>query len=190
MASCILTGLLPGRAQAEQPPAPMLTILIHNQAGVPAAEIDAARRTIDRIFTRAGVDVTWETASTRQQPFTAAVLLRKRDPHWQPKARPVMGMALASNEQRGVAMVYYDAVVAVALKYNRSANELLAIALAHEIGHVLLPHPAHSSDGLMRAEWEGDDIRHAVQGQLHFTPVEADQIRRKLGVARAPEARE
>jgi hypothetical protein len=55
----------------------------------------------------------------------------------------------------------------------------LAHAMAHEIGHLLLPY-GHSATGLMRADWEGKDLRRAVQGQLKFTPQQAELIRTRL----------
>jgi len=41
-------------------------------------------------------------------------------------------------------------------------TSILALAMAHEIGHVLLPPPGHSTSGIMRPTRDGDDIRHAV----------------------------
>ncbi|PYQ76467.1 MAG: hypothetical protein DMG04_03735 [Acidobacteria bacterium] len=41
-------------------------------------------------------------------------------------------------------------------------TSMLALAMAHEIGHVLLPPPGHSTSGIMRPTRDGDDIRHAV----------------------------
>jgi hypothetical protein len=57
--------------------------------------------------------------------------------------------------------------------------DILAVAIAHEIGHGLLPPPAHSPTGIMRAAWEGDDIRHALDGPIEFTPTQAETIRRR-----------
>ncbi len=56
---------------------------------------------------------------------------------------------------------------------------LLAHAMAHEIGHLLLP-DGHSASGLMRADWSADDLHDAVRGELNFTPEQADVIRARL----------
>jgi hypothetical protein len=48
------------------------------------------------------------------------------------------------------------------------------------MGHLLLPVPAHSNTGIMRAEWDGDDIRHGAAGFLMFTQAQAALIRSKL----------
>jgi hypothetical protein len=177
----------PAAASAGQVQRSSLNIVISNQAEIPADEIRAASRVVDDVFARAGVRISWDAASHDARSFAVHLLLRKRNPSWSPKAPSVMGVALASDDQRGVTMVYYEAIAAAARKYNHSARELLAIAFAHEIGHLLLPYPAHSTDGVMRADWEGHDIRHAMHGELHFTPAQAELIRRKLdGASQRP----
>ena len=56
---------------------------------------------------------------------------------------------------------------------------VLAHAMAHEIGHLLLPY-GHSATGLMRANWDNADLRHALTGQLNFTIQQAESIRARL----------
>ena len=46
---------------------------------------------------------------------------------------------------------------------------ILASAIAHEVGHLLLPDGRHSPEGLMRACWTRDDFHRANQGQLRFS---------------------
>ena len=56
---------------------------------------------------------------------------------------------------------------------------VLAHAMAHEVGHLLLPH-GHSDTGLMRADWDADDLWSAANGELNFTAGQAESIRRLL----------
>ena len=56
-----------------------------------------------------------------------------------------------------------------------SASQVLSVAIAHEIGHLLLPEPAHADEGIMRAPWDGD----ALDGLL-FTASEGELIRQRL----------
>jgi hypothetical protein len=51
--------------------------------------------------------------------------------------------------------------------------------MAHEMGHLLLPAPAHAPSGIMRAAWDGDDLRHIANGSLQFTPAQQTAIRVK-----------
>jgi hypothetical protein len=53
------------------------------------------------------------------------------------------------------------------------------------MGHVLLPAPAHADVGIMRAEWNGDDLRHVATDSLKFTPEQALLIRSKLAGAKS-----
>jgi len=48
------------------------------------------------------------------------------------------------------------------------------------MGHVLLPAPAHADVGIMRAEWNGDDLRHIATGSLGFTSTQVTLIRSTL----------
>ena len=164
-----------------------LGVTLHDSSGADAEDLAAARSQVSAIFREAGIAVSWGSASRPREesdPFQITVLLRKRDPNWTPKRRPIMGVALAPDARRGVTTIYYSAIADVARQYSQPVPALLAIAIAHEIGHLLLPHPAHSSDGIMRADWEGDDLRRAALQPLHFTSAEAARMRQRVSVAR------
>lgn len=88
-------------------------------------------------------------------------------------------MALASDHMGGVLSVFHDQVVRVTRQYQQPLADIFAVANAHDTGHVLLPPPAHSPTGIMRAAWEGDDIRPALVGRLEFT-AQADTVRRRV----------
>ena len=57
---------------------------------------------------------------------------------------------------------------------------MLAIAIAHELGHLLLPDGKHAKAGLMRALWDGNDFRSADAGLLAFSSDTAALIRREV----------
>jgi hypothetical protein len=44
---------------------------------------------------------------------------------------------------------------------------------------LLLPFPAHAASGIMRAAWDGDDLRHIANGSMQFTPAQQAAIRLK-----------
>lgn len=56
-------------------------------------------------------------------------------------------------------------------------GKFLGHFMAHELAHLLLPQYAHSSTGLMRAQWNRDDLERAQHGQLGFTQEQASLIR-------------
>jgi hypothetical protein len=77
----------------------------------------------------------------------------------------------------GSSFVFYERVLKFAHDHRRSIDVILAYAIAHEMGHVLLPAPAHTSTGLMKAEWSDDDIRHLASDRQLFTVDQALLIR-------------
>jgi hypothetical protein len=89
------------------------------------------------------------------------------------------GVTLGGDDALAVVSLFYDAVTDVARRYGSPRDEILAVGLAHELGHALLPAPSHASTGIMQARWEGDDIRHATVGSLAFGEAEAERIRAK-----------
>jgi hypothetical protein len=106
-----------------------------------------------------------------------------------------MGTTLGdAHDTEGSAFVFYDRVLRSAHESQQDVARLLAYAMAHEIGHLLLPSPAHAASGIMRAAWNGDDLRHIANGSLQFTPEQQAAIRVKAeaccgGVNRASGAK-
>jgi hypothetical protein len=92
-----------------------------------------------------------------------------------------MGTTLGDEHEMGrAAYGFKDRALQIAHKRHQDVAQVLAYAIAHELGHVLLPRPAHTDKGIMRAEWNGDDLRHIAIDGLRFTPAQATQMRSKL----------
>ena len=193
--TAVATTLFSGfshQASAQDCQRPAIAALVFNYAAVPPDVMRAASEKVAVIYKSAGVDLVWieplgadstdqGAVATSTKTFTVRVLVRptRRD-RWEPSRTSVMGMALASDQLGGVLSIFHDQVVRVTRQYQQPLPDILAVAIAHEIGHVLLPPPAHSPTGIMRAAWEGDDIRHALVGRLEFTPAQADSVRRRV----------
>ena len=56
----------------------------------------------------------------------------------------------------------------------------VSVAIAHELGHLLLGTNSHSVRGLMSAFWSGNQLRLASQGYLEFSDAEAERIQAAL----------
>ncbi len=54
------------------------------------------------------------------------------------------------------------------------------MAIAHEIGHMLLPDGKHAKSGFMAAPWNPSHFRSAAAGLLLFSEASAELIRREL----------
>lgn len=85
-----------------------------------------------------------------------------------------------ANDSPRVAYVFYDRVQQVARRYQTSDGSVLGVAIAHEIGHLLLPYGSHSSSGLMKAVWDNRQFFLARGGLLRFTAQQAALIRSHL----------
>ena len=55
---------------------------------------------------------------------------------------------------------------------------MLGCALAHELGHLLLPVNAHTRDGIMRANWDANSV--ARSGVPGFAPEQARLLRLRV----------
>jgi hypothetical protein len=184
------------------PGRPAIIVLLYNYAQVPSEILDHAQQRVATIFSHAGVAIEWTDplvdARYRVNPeknglgaFTVEMVLRPRMRVVQPdSSAPIMGTTPnGPHERGGTAFLFYDRVSLVARERQQSLWDMLGCAMAHELGHLLLPAPAHSATGIMRAEWNGDDIRHARFGSLGFTRAQMALIRAKAAACcAAPES--
>ena len=167
--------------------APAVRVVLHDSSAAPGQLLTDARDFAIGVFGQAGIEVAMATgdqasacAASGSGQFCVQVLLRPKHPQFEPGKVRTMGVALAADASRAVVSVYLDAVADVARRYGQPLGKILGIALAHEIGHVLLPPPSHSPSGIMQPSWEGDAIRHAVAGDIGFTSRQAALMRDRL----------
>jgi hypothetical protein len=83
------------------------------------------------------------------------------------------------------AYVFYDAVQVKAHRHKLPIAALLGYAMAHELGHLLLPRESHGKAGVMRAQWLEPDLRMIWNETLWFDESDRLQIRTALGLAPA-----
>lgn len=79
-----------------------------------------------------------------------------------------------------LATVYVDRVDKMVQEAGTNRAELLGLAMAHEIGHLLLGTNAHARAGLMRASWSGADLRRNRAIQWTFDRSEAELMRQAI----------
>ena len=73
--------------------------------------------------------------------------------------------------------VYVDRVYSVAQGAGVEAHRVLALAIAHEIGHVLINSNTHASSGLMRADWVRHQLRAKDTAAWGFLDTDAEKVR-------------
>ena len=170
-----------------------LTIFIrsYNNFGVPAADLAAARQDAEAVLERAGVTVVWAdcwvgdrqpvSAPARcQEPIGGDIVLRLQKAAVADRSKFVsMGFALVGTTGAApfLATVYVDRVESVARGAGIDPRRVLGLALAHEIGHVLLNSNRHAPSGLMRSDWSRNELRRTDTAAWQFLDGEAVHIR-------------
>lgn len=158
---------------------PSIAVVAYNQAAVDSDTLARAKSEVTRIYREVGVSVTWMSprAADPAGAFAIQLLLRRRPVI---ESGSVMGTAIGeAHEIGGLAFVFFERVLKSAHERQQDVACVLAYAMAHEMGHLLLPAPAHSPSGIMRSAWDGDDLRHIASGSLQFTQLQANAIRAK-----------
>lgn len=61
-----------------------------------------------------------------------------------------------------------------------ATSSVLALVIAHELGHVLLPFPAHKSTGIMQPFWHTHSAGQVDQRQAFFSAQQGALIRGRL----------
>ena len=161
---------------------PVVSVRIYNHASVAPDVLVRARDTVARIFHDTGIQMTWLESSSDELASRAVirVIVRRNCDGFRCDSG-VMGTTLGDAHEMGrTAYVFKDRALHIAHERHQDVAHVLAYAIAHEMGHVLLPRPAHALEGIMRAEWDGDDLRHMAGEMLRFTPAQAAQMRSKL----------
>ena len=200
----VVVGLTGLARPAAADPIPTLPIVLQvaGHGNVPLHIVALAKAEVTRIYRDAGVNVVWIDATSsggwshRLQssgtfdPGFALVVLPPEMSDQLPVAATALGVAIGTSEHRGrLAYVFYNRVEHIArthLNVPRHVEKddfysviVLAHAMAHEIGHLLLPY-GHSAFGLMRADWNAKDLDLALDGRLNFTSEQAGLIRGQL----------
>ena len=152
-----------------------LVLQLHNFAGAPAAIVDGAQRELTRVYAGIGVPVEWvgTNRADAAAPVLHVILVDREGGVLRRTRDTVLGATMWTNKGTPAIYVFYRRVEAEARRHTVSLALLLSCALAHELGHVLMPDRGHSPEGLMRACWRRDDFQDADRGQLRFN---ADQV--------------
>ena len=175
-------------ASADQRPL-TITLSVRDTAQVPDDVLARAQLEATKIYRQAGIQTVWLPPSSPLGDtgpdcarFIIAILSRDQAPLLNPAlTRGSVGVALSSPTKRGhIAYVFYRRVQDLTGGNGLNLAPVLGIAMAHEIGHLLLPQKAHSQTGLMRSSWTKADLRLAQRSQLFFTARHGELIRSRL----------
>ena len=168
-----------GRPVAASDGRPSVVLYLANEAGISPDIVSDARQEVDRIYAQIGVRVIWAEHPTGSPKDPIIILPPTTGREAGPRA---LGFAVRGANTSGgrLAYVFYDRVEPLARTHQMSDASLLGVAIAHEIGHLLLPYGSHSPRGLMQADWDDRQFVLARARLLRFTAQQAKQIRAHL----------
>jgi hypothetical protein len=196
-----LTALMIVSASNARAERSRVDIRLYDAGGGTLEMRSAAIRTAAAILDEAGVVATWHDCTTdgrrpacRNSRRTGNLIVRilpaftvgasnrgtalaSRTNDADPDVR--LGVAIVDPKTRAgeLATLFHEQVLAVAQRAGIDSSELLGRALAHEIGHLLLGAPGHSSTGLMRAVWTDAELTGNRRDDWRFAPSDRRRLR-------------
>jgi hypothetical protein len=185
-------------------PGPTLTIQVINSAQVEDKTLIEAEKVAAGIFGKVGIEIRWTVASplTENMQETPAdkgpsdlslirlnilpQALREPSIH-----KTAMGLAPGTGRNRQWVYVFYDRINTIAMQQMRvrlggthftpaTLAQILAHAIVHEVGHLLLNLEVHSAKGIMRGDWNLEDLHDIAYEKFIFRSQEVKVIRAEV----------
>jgi hypothetical protein len=159
-----------------------ITVRVYNMANVSSGILAASEEEVAQIFREMGTTIEWLECPCSQDPTSSDLMLRIipklfasmkadfREDH--------LGFAPSTEDGGVLATIFFYRIEA--LTKGGPTAPLLANAIAHELGHLLLGSNAHSSTGIMRARWDHNLLKLMDRSSLKFTPEQAKLIRVRI----------
>jgi hypothetical protein len=174
---------------SEQRPRPQITLAVCDRAGIAIGTWRTAKQQAIRILDSAGIDVLWiETSAKNGCAVDSSdayfVVIVSRNAPKDLVRFDTMGFALRTGAHPR-AYVFYDLVRSFVRNFNpsdpkeSSGGVILGHAIAHELGHTLIPGDAHGA-GIMRANWAYTEWREALGGVLLFHPDDVKAMQEQI----------
>jgi hypothetical protein len=108
-------------------------------------------------------------------------LARQHTPQPRPGAMALGYAVVDAAGRRGtVATIFLERVEWMARISGAGVEELTGLAIAHELGHLLLGTSAHARRGLMRARWTAEELRARRPADWQLQGDERNQLRAGL----------
>jgi hypothetical protein len=158
---------------------PVVVITVENPNALAAPELARGQELATKIYKEAGVSLRWAPDQTMATDRTLTMVLTSSTAVPADLGRDAMGVAPTPGDgTRGtLAYVFLDKVRSFAASHRLSVAPVLACALAHEIGHLLLPPNAHRPDSVMRESWHPALFPPRAPGIPGFPPAQAKLLR-------------
>ena len=160
--------------------------MLQNDANVPSELVERARGEVTRLFSLIDLDLAWVTDVPNPGIRLRVVSITTWEPPESRVQPSVLGYTQIAPGKRGVrGYVFWWRVERASLAFTARLDHVLAVAIAHELGHMLLPNGKHAKGGLMAGPWDSGHFRAASAGLLAFSPDSATLIQREVAKERA-----
>ena len=183
-------------AELKIEPALQVRVLVYNGVPVSSRDLLRAEERAGRVFKQANIMVIW-TAGPMPKDSSPDAAHEQRVPSdlqlriWtRSLAQPSMidsdALGFCTSIEGSQAVVLFDAVRSLVRSRSSNPADLLGLAIAHEMGHILLRSVNHSTAGIMRPRWLPNDLHDAEKGALVFTREQVasmqNEVRRRMRV--------
>src|SRR5437588_4891286 len=146
-----MVTLAAGFRPASADPTPTVTVFVRNEAQLRDRTIEEALTIAGGVYRRAGVTVEWQLdlgPDRTDAGLTIAIVLSAAETPFR-AGHDSMGVARGEDGARATtAYVFYDRVREFGERGRVDAWVVLGCAIAHELGHLLLPVNSHAPDGI------------------------------------------
>src|SRR5262249_40410780 len=156
-----------------------IRLRVYNYAHLPSWTLERTRKETIQIFAEAGVDPVWlncPTSDAEIQKFQGCMnrlgpadVVLKIIPRFQSKREGFRDTLFRFGAVFKFP-VFSGHVEGVGKESEASRPKILAVAIAHEIGHVLLGPTSPSPTGIMRSQWNEEEFRRPPCQAFCFTP--------------------
>jgi len=189
-----LLSLLSSVALSQAPPRRQFSIVVYDAAGIGTKTLERTEHFGEVILSASGLPSIWSagkasdlaslgtdfTARTTREclvgpipPVLRVRVLRTAPPGVAPQT---LGFSLPCARAGVPVTIYADHAATVSQAGGPTFCRVLAYAIVHELGHVLLRSEAHEASGLMKAIWSKGDWQRAAVSFISFTPVDVRRI--------------
>jgi hypothetical protein len=168
-----------------------ITIHLYNYAGIAPAVLAEAEATSDGLLAEAGVktdrlDCTPGSPAKDGEDSCGRVSLAthfqmnllKREGNFAGRSQTWLGFSVLPRGGQPGSLAYISVLRANVLRTpDASVGRVIGLAMAHELGHLLLGTSAHAFIGIMRAKWRKIDMADSAGSALRFTREESRLLR-------------
>ena len=179
-----------GRGARQDNDSLMFRVRIYNNEGVPEDLLATAKKTGDRILQRAGLRAIWQNCTVADANRDALgceahpapidltlYLVGRLEDHAPYVDKNALGYSIVPGHGAPATMAYVSYARVRPLNSGFRKEELLGLAMVHEIGHLLLRTNEHANHGLMMANWPRKHVESGSWAEFAFTPDEARRLR-------------